>query len=84
MSSLLLPIIVLITTVWLLIFAGSYAIFQLIVTFPDFYPGLEGRIVTSIFKVGISGLLVLFWLYIMWTLRNFYVKRRLLVKPAEE
>ncbi|MFQ6135289.1 MAG: hypothetical protein ACE5KU_05700 [Nitrososphaerales archaeon] len=84
MSSRLLPIIVLITTVWLIIFAGSYAIFQLIVPLPDFYPGLEGRILTSIFKAGISGLLVLFWLYLMWTLRNFYVKRRILAKPEGE
>ncbi len=83
MSSRLTPIIVLITAVWLMIFVGSYAIFQIIVPLPDFYPGLQGRIVTSIFKASTSGLLVLFWLYLMLNLRNFYVRRRILSKPEE-
>lgn len=78
MSSRLLPLIALITVAWLMIFMGSYVIFRLIVPIPDITPNLGGRIFTSIFKVGTSGFIALFWLYVMLKLRNFYVRRRLL------
>jgi hypothetical protein len=76
----ILPIITLIFLMWVMIFAGSYAIFRIIVPLNDFYPGLEGRIVTSIFKVGTSGVLVIFWMFLMWKIRNFFVKRNLLYR----
>ncbi len=80
----IIPIIILISAVWLIIFAGSYAIFRVIVPLPDLYPGLQGRIITSIIKVTLSGLLVLLWLYTMLKLRNYYVVRRILAKSEEE
>lgn len=84
MSSRLLPLITLITVVWLLIFIGSYAIFRLIVPLPNISNSLEGRLFTSIFKVGASGLIVTLWIYVMLKIRNIYVKRRIYSKPEEE
>jgi hypothetical protein len=75
---------ILITAMWLIIFLGSFIIFQFIVPMPDMSTSLEGRVMTSIVKVTISGFLVFSWLYIMWILRNYLVVHRILLKPQEE
>lgn len=80
----LLPILILIFLVWIMIFAGSFAIFRMIVPIADFYPGIEGRIVTSLFKVTTSGILVIFWMVLMWKIRNVFVKRNLLYRKDVE
>ena len=75
---------VLITATWLLIFIGSYVIFKIIVPLPDIYPSFLGRILTEIIKVGLSGVMTFLWLYAMWKIRNFYVRRRLLSRGEDE
>jgi hypothetical protein len=68
----------------MLIFAGTYVIFEIITPLPDISPTPLGGILTSILKVGLSGAMTVLWLYTMWRLRNFYVHRRLLSRPEDE
>ncbi len=78
------PLLVLITATWLLIFIGSYVIFKIIVPLPEIYPGFLGKVLTEIVKVALSGVMTFLWLYAMWKLRNFYVRRRLLSRSEDE
>jgi len=67
-----------IAAVWLLIFAGSFIIFMLIVPLPNVLPGSAGMFLTAVLKVGLSALLTAIWIYVMLMLRNIYVRRRIL------
>jgi len=68
----------LIYTVWIMIFIGLAGIFLFVVHIPEISPDSTGRIVKSILQVVISGIIVMLWLYGMWQLRNFYVRRKIL------
>ena len=78
MSSRILPLLLLIATVWVMIFVGLAGIFLIVVPLPDIYPDTVGRAVKSVVQVVVSGIFVILWLYSMWQLRNFYVRRKIL------
>jgi len=61
-----------------MIFIGLAFIFVLAVPLPNVFSKLIGKVAISIIQVIISGAIVITWLYIMWKLRNFYVKRKIL------
>ena len=72
------PLLLLIATVWVMIFAGLAGIFLFVVPLPDISPDPIGRIVKSALQVVVSGIFVILWLCGMWQLRNFYVRRKIL------
>ena len=67
-----------IATVWVMIFVGLAGIFLFVVPLPDISPDPIGRIVKSALQVVVSGIFVILWLFGMWQLRNFYVRRKIL------
>jgi hypothetical protein len=73
----LVPIILLVAVAWILVFAGAYIVFTLIVPLQDFFAGLQGTLFTSTVKALLATALVLAWVAIMIQLRNLYVRRRL-------
>jgi len=61
-----------------MIFIGLAGIFLFVVPMPEISQDSTGRIVKSTLQAVISGIIVLFWFYGMWQLRNFYVRRKIL------
>lgn len=68
----------LITAVWAMIFVGLAAIFLLVVPIPNVFSGSIGILFTSALQVLISGALVMVWLFSIWQLRNYYVRKKIL------
>jgi hypothetical protein len=73
----LLHLIGVLTTTWLLLLLGVYAIFALIVPLPELWPGRTGIFATAVLKVALSALVALLWLFAMVKLRDLYAKRAL-------
>lgn len=75
---------ILLVTVWILLLAGSYFIFIVIVPLDDF-PGPLGGLMTAIVKVSSSGALAILWIYSLVKLRNIIVARKLFAnnEPSE-
>ena len=62
---------------WILIFLGIFFIFKIIVPIPAF-PGVIGVWLASILKASLSVVLSIFWIVIMFKMRNFLLKRKLI------
>ena len=78
MASRLLPLIGVIVVAWILVFVGSYIIFNVIVPLPNFFPGREGFIFTGVIKAVFSTILVIIWLLLTVKLTNLYVKKKII------
>ena len=73
----LVPIILLLAAAWVLVFAGAYIVFTVIVPLDDFFPGWGGTLLTSVIKALLATGLALAWVAIMIQLRDLYARRRL-------
>jgi hypothetical protein len=67
------PIMGIMTVALILLLVLSYLLFTVIVPLPDL---LGGSLITSLVKAGVSGVLVLFWVFVLWQLTMLYMKRR--------
>ncbi|MBM3897483.1 MAG: hypothetical protein FJ358_03020 [Thaumarchaeota archaeon] len=67
------PIMGIMAVALILLLVLSYLLFTMIVPMPDL-PG--GILITSLVKAGVSGTLVLFWIFVLWQLTTLYMKRK--------
>jgi hypothetical protein len=78
LNSRILPLVGIIGLAWVLVFLGSYIIFELIVSFEPFPENNHiFAFLNSLLEVVFSAILVLVWIVIMIKLRNLYIKKKL-------
>lgn len=70
-------LIVVILLTWILMLAGTYVIFTVIVPLPFLIPAFRGTIAISALQSLAAVLVVLAWLYSMLKIRNIYARRKL-------